>query len=74
MLPEELSNELCSLKPNVDRFAFSVFNDLWPPGGGLKDYKIEETVINSKRRYSYEEVQEILESGQGDKVELLPKT
>jgi ribonuclease R len=70
MLPENLSNNLCSLKPNEDRLAFSVIAELNENGKVIK-YEIKETVINSKRRYNYEEVVEILEAKSGDNLELL---
>ncbi|HEY4612164.1 MAG TPA: RNB domain-containing ribonuclease, partial [Bacteroidota bacterium] len=60
MLPEKLSNELCSLRPNEDRLAYSVFMHMTPQGV-VKGYEIHETVICSKRRFTYEEVQEILD-------------
>jgi len=70
MLPENLSNNLCSLRPNEDRLAFSVIVELGVKGG-IKSYKIAETVINSKRRYSYEEVHEILAAKEGENAEFL---
>ena len=65
MLPEKLSNGLCSLNPNVDRLSFSVVYTL------DADYKIKDTwigkgIIHSKRRFSYEEAQERIISGEGD--------
>jgi ribonuclease R len=72
MLPERLSNNLCSLKPNVDRPTFSVLMDV-DTHGSVKGYTIRKSVIHSKRRFTYEEVQKILESGRGDLREhLLP--
>jgi ribonuclease R len=59
MLPEKLSNVLCSLRPNEDRLAFSVFMNVTPKGA-VKDYAIRQTVIRSKRRFTYEEVQAII--------------
>jgi len=59
MLPEKLSNIVCSLRPDEDRLTFSVFMDV-SPKGTVKDYTIEQTVIRSKRRFSYEEVQNII--------------
>jgi len=59
MLPEALSNELCSLKPGVDRLARSVefvLNDR----GRVEQAKFHSTVICSKRRFSYEEAMAIL--------------
>ncbi len=59
MLPEALSNELCSLKPNVDRLTkcveFLVSND-----GRVLSTKFHEAVIHSQRRFSYQQVLEIL--------------
>lgn len=65
MLPEKLSNDVCSLVPNEDRLTFSVFVTL-TPRGKLLDYKIAKSVINSKRRFTYEEVQQIIEDGKGE--------
>jgi len=59
MLPERLSNDLCSLKPNVDRLTYSCIMEV-TPRGKVVQHRIAETVINSKRRFSYEEAQEIL--------------
>jgi ribonuclease R len=70
MLPEKLSNELCSLKPGVDRLSFSVLME-FSPRGTLKNYEIKETVIKSKRRYSYNEVKDILSEGRGENYDLL---
>lgn len=65
MLPERLSNEVCSLKPRVDRLCFSaVFN--MDEEGKIYDEWYGKTVINSDRRFSYEEVQEIIETGKGE--------
>lgn len=65
MLPEKLSNILCSLKPHEDRLTYSVFMTLTPKGV-VKDYRIEKSIIHSKRRFTYEEVQKIIEKGRGD--------
>jgi ribonuclease R len=65
MLPEALSNEICSLKPNQDRLTFSVDIEL-TKNYSLKGFKIYKSVINSKRRFSYEEVQEIIDNKKGD--------
>ncbi len=56
MLPEKLSNGLCSLNPGVDRLAMSVVATMTPKGKVL-DYRIQDTVIRSTRRLTYEEVQ-----------------
>lgn len=65
MLPENLSNKICSLVPNEDRLTYSVFVELTKLAK-VVDYQIEKSVINSKRRFTYEEVQEIIETGVGD--------
>jgi ribonuclease R len=65
MLPENLSNNICSLVPREDRLTYSVIAEL-TKRGKLVDYKIGKSVIKSKRRFTYEEVQEIIDSGQGD--------
>lgn len=65
MLPERLSNGICSLKPNEDRLAFSVIFTLDKNGGILNTWH-GKTVIHSNRRYSYEEAQEIIEGFEGD--------
>ncbi len=72
MLPERLSNELCSLQPNKDRLAFSVFME-FTPRGVLKNYELHQSIINSKRRYTYDEVQEIIDKKSGDNAELILK-
>jgi ribonuclease R len=70
MLPEALSNKWCSLVPGEDRLCFSVFIEMNKKAEVL-NYKIAKTVINNKRRFTYEEVEEILKSGKGDFAEQL---
>lgn len=65
MLPEKLSNNICSLVPNEDRLTFSVIFEITSKGEVI-NHQIAKTIINSKRRFSYEEVQMIIESGKGD--------
>ena len=65
MLPERLSNGICSLKPNEDRLAFSVIFNINKEGKILKEWH-GKTVIHSDRRFSYEEAQEIIEGLDGD--------
>jgi ribonuclease R len=65
MLPEKLSNNLCSLVPMKDRCTYSVIVELSKRGKIVK-YEIEKTIINSKRRFTYEEVQEIIDNERGD--------
>ena len=65
MLPERLSNGICSLKPHEDRLAFSVIFTLDGDGTILNTWQ-GKTVIHSDRRYAYEEAQEIIEGSDGD--------
>ncbi|MCL5021361.1 MAG: ribonuclease R [Bacteroidetes bacterium] len=65
MLPHKLSNEICSLNPGVDRLTFSVIMKMLPTGR-VVDYSFAKSVIRSKRRFTYEEVQKIIETGEGD--------
>lgn len=70
MLPESLSNVICSLQPHVTRLAFSVFMEC-DAQGNVIDYDIAETVINSKRRFTYAEAQDIIDTGKGDLQDLI---
>lgn len=70
MLPEHLSNNVCSLVPNRPRFAFSVFM-MFSPNGTRTSYRIEETLIESKRRFTYEEAQNVIDTSEGDHVDLI---
>jgi ribonuclease R len=65
MLPERLCNNICSLRPNEDKLAYSVVFQL-DEFAEIKGYEICRTVINSNRRFTYEEAQAIIESGEGD--------
>lgn len=65
MLPERLSNGVCSLRPNEDKLCFSVIVKL-NNEGQILDKWFGKTVIHSDRRYSYEEAQEIIEGKDGD--------
>ncbi|PWJ56670.1 ribonuclease R [Dyadobacter jejuensis] len=65
MLPEKLSNNLCSLRPNEDRLAFSAIFELTPRGRIVQEW-FGRTVIHSDRRFAYEEAQAVLDSGEGD--------
>ncbi len=68
MLPEHISNVLCSLRPNEDKFTFSAIFQL-DEKARVKQYWIGRTVTHSNRRFTYEEAQEIIETGQGDYAE-----
>ncbi len=65
MLPEKLSNNICSLVPNKDRLTYSVILEL-TKRGKIENYEIKKSIINSKLRFTYEEVQEIIEGKEGD--------
>jgi ribonuclease R len=65
MLPERLSNELCSLRPNEQKRSYSCVFKI-DQNANVKDYWIGRTVIESDRRFSYEEAQEIIEGKEGD--------
>ena len=65
MLPEKLSNNICSLVPNKDRMTYSVIVEM-TKRGKVENYQIKKTIINSKRRFTYDEVQEIIEDSKGD--------
>ena len=64
MLPEELSNDLCSLRPNEDRLAFSAVFEMDLQGNILNEW-FGQTIIHSDKRFSYEEAQEVLDTGAG---------
>lgn len=66
MLPERISNEVCCLKPNQDKLAFTVLMEL-TPAGDLVKYEIRESIIHSDRRFTYEEVQQIIDGKNKDK-------
>ena len=65
MLPEHLSNGICSLRPDEDKLTYSVLfhmNDK----AEVKHYEIAKTVTRSVRRFTYEEAQTVIETGEGD--------
>ncbi|OGG78118.1 ribonuclease R [Candidatus Kaiserbacteria bacterium RIFCSPLOWO2_01_FULL_52_12b] len=64
MLPEVLSNDLCSLKPDEDRLAVSAVFKL-DTEANVKDVWFGETVIHSNKRFTYENAQEVLDAGSG---------
>lgn len=70
MLPEHLSNGVCSLRPNEEKFAFSAVFDLDDNGEILGEW-FGKTAINSDRRFTYGEAQTILEEGKGELSEEL---
>ena len=64
MLPERISNELCSLRPHEDKLTFSTIFQM-NAKGEVKNHWIGKTVIHSDHRFTYEEVQEIIEQKTG---------
>ena len=64
MLPERISNELCSLRPHEDKLTFSTIFQM-SAKGEVKSHWIGKTVIHSDHRFTYEEVQEIIEQKEG---------
>ncbi|MBN2227370.1 MAG: ribonuclease R [candidate division Zixibacteria bacterium] len=63
MLPEQLSNDLCSLKPNRRRLAYAVLMN-FARNGKMLDWEIVEAVIKSRARLTYEDVQEYFNTGE----------
>ena len=64
MLPEHISNVLCSLRPHEDKLTFSAVFEMTPKGS-VKKYWLGRTAIHSNHRFTYEEVQEIIEKETG---------
>lgn len=64
MLPERLSNALCSLRPNEDKLTFAAVFEMDDKGRVHKEW-FGRTVIHSDHRFTYEQAQEVIESGQG---------
>ena len=65
MLPEKLSNNICSLVPGEDKLTFSVIAEV-ETSGRVLNYQIKKSVIKSKRRFTYDEAQEIINNKSGD--------
>jgi ribonuclease R len=70
MLPEVLSNDLCSLNPNQDRLAVSAIFEL-DENAGIVARSFGPTVIHSDKRFAYEEAQEVLDTNEGPMLEEL---
>jgi ribonuclease R len=71
MLPERISNELCSLRPDEDKLTFSVFMTIDPETGEVTKSEFKRTVIRSAMRFSYEEAEKRITSGKGKHAPLL---
>ena len=65
MLPESISNELCSLRPNEDKLTFSACFEIDVEGKIIGTW-FGKTIIHSDRRFTYEQVQEIIDTKIGD--------
>lgn len=65
MLPEHLSNGICSLRPNEEKLTYSAIFEL-DAKANVVNHRIGRTVIRSDRRFTYEEAQQIIETGEGD--------
>jgi ribonuclease R len=70
MLPERLSNHICSLKPNEEKLCYSVIFEL-NDNADIINFNIARTIIISKKRFTYEEAQKIIETGKGEFFEQL---
>ncbi len=71
MLPVHLSNGICSLRPDEDKLTYSVIFQM-TDNAEIKQYEIAKTVTRSDRRFTYEEAQQVIETGKGDfKEEIL---
>lgn len=68
MLPEHLSNGICSLRPNEEKLTFSCIFEM-DAAARVINSRIGRTVICSDRRFTYEEAQEVIETGKGDFAE-----
>lgn len=65
MLPERLSNFICSLRPNEDKLCYSVVFQM-TENAEVKDYWIGRTIINSDRRFTYDDAQHLIEKQEGE--------
>ena len=70
MLPEHISNVLCSLRPREDKLCFSAIFQI-NDKAEVKQYWLGKTIIHSDRRFTYEEAQDVIESGKGDHAEAI---
>lgn len=68
MLPERLSNYICSLRPNEEKLCFSAVFEIDAKGEVINQW-FGRTVIKSTRRFAYEEAQQVIETGKGDMLD-----
>ncbi len=64
MLPEVLSNNICSLRPDEDRLTYSVMIEI-TEGAEVKGFEIKKSIINSKKRFTYQEAQDVIDKKKG---------
>ena len=72
MLPEKISNELCSLRPHEDKLCFSAIFTL-SDNNKVVDTWMGKTIIHSDHRYTYEDAQDVIESGEGEHAEAITR-
>ena len=72
MLPERLSNNLCSLRPNEDKLCFSAVFEIDDKANVLEQW-FGRTIIHSDRRFTYEEAQDVIENKAGDHADAILK-
>ncbi len=65
MLPEKLSNQVCSLRPNEEKLCYSIVFEM-DDNADIHDQWIGRTIIKSDKRLAYEEAQKIIEGGDGE--------
>ncbi|KXK41773.1 MAG: ribonuclease R [Bacteroidetes bacterium OLB11] len=68
MLPEKISNELCSLRPHEDKLTFAVIFEI-DDDAQIKSSQIAKTIIHSNQRFTYEQIQHIIETQEGPHLE-----
>jgi ribonuclease R len=73
MLPEKLSNQICSLRPNEEKLCFSAVFEMTNDAKVIKSW-FGRTIILSDRRFTYDEAQQIIETGEGDYAEEMLQT
>ena len=71
MLPEALSNGLCSIRPNEDKLAYSAIFEINPTTGQVMNEWFGRTIIHSDKRFTYEEAQMVIDQKQGTFAEEL---
>jgi ribonuclease R len=70
MLPEKLSNNVCSLRPNEDKLTYSAVFELNAKAEVIDEW-FGRTIINSDKRFSYREAQQVIDTGEGDMEDMV---